>query len=135
MNNDKTKLRRKKINLVLNDEERRIITEKVIKYGYGNKLAAYVRAACIYENIYVQDVKGITEVFTIISKYIEEVRKIQGCIYGLYKNPNISKNEILILRQQNEKININVHKLVKAVGKIVTVDINKVKVDEVPMGE
>lgn len=127
MDKDQTKLRRKKINLMLNDEERRIITEKAIKYGYGNKLAAYVRAACIYENIYVQDIKGINEVLTIISKYIEEVRKIQGCIYGLYKNPNISKNDILILRQQNDKIILSIEKLKNEITSILFTDIEKVK--------
>ena len=48
-----SKLRRQKINVMLNEEERRIITEKAIKYGFGDCLAEYIRAACIYENIYI----------------------------------------------------------------------------------
>lgn len=36
--------RRKKINIMLNDEERKIITEKAIEYGFGPRLAAYVRS-------------------------------------------------------------------------------------------
>lgn len=135
MNKDQTKLRRKKINLMLNDEERRIITEKAIKYGYGNKLAPYVRAACIYENIYVQDIKGVQELFKIIDEYIKEVRKIQSCIYGLYKRPNLSSNDIIRFKEQNEQIDIAIHKLIKVVSKKITVDINKVKVEEEPKGE
>ena len=53
-----SKLRRQKINVMLNEEERRIITEKAIKYGYGDCLAEYIRAACIYENIYIEDIEG-----------------------------------------------------------------------------
>ena len=48
-----SKLRRQKINVMLNEEERKIITEKAIKYGFGDCLAEYIRAACIYENIYI----------------------------------------------------------------------------------
>ena len=49
--------RRKKINIMLNDEERRIITEKAIEYGFGPHLAAYVRNACIYESLYKEDIE------------------------------------------------------------------------------
>ena len=130
MKQDQSKLRRKKINLMLNDEERRIITEKAIKYGYGNKLASYVRAACIYENIYVQDIKGIDKIFEVISSYISEVRKIQGCIYGIYKNSDISKRDLQIFKEQNDKIDLSIEKLKNEVDSKLNADIRKIKANQ-----
>ena len=65
-----SKLRRQKINVMLNEEERKIITEKAIKYGFGDCLAEYIRAACIYENIYIEDVQGKQELCEIVSRFI-----------------------------------------------------------------
>lgn len=69
--------RRKKINIMLNDEERRIITEKAIEYGFGPHLAAYVRSACIYESLYKEDIEGKNEIIKIMSNYISVVNRIQ----------------------------------------------------------
>jgi len=71
-----SKLRREKINVMLNEEERRIITEKAIKYGFGDCLAEYIRAACIYENIYVEELNGKFEVCEKVSEFLTKIREI-----------------------------------------------------------
>jgi len=98
------KLRRQKINLMLNEEERKTITEKAIKYGYGDCLAEYIRAAAIYENIYVEDVEGKKQVCEKVSEFIETLREIlkeQKCIL---KSVVLNKSDIEIISQQNLQI-------------------------------
>lgn len=92
-----SKLRRQKINVMLNEEERRIITEKAIRYGYGDCLAEYIRAACIYENIYVEDIEGKNEICNYISDFIKTLREI------LYEQKSILKN-VLLSPEAIEKI-------------------------------
>ena len=92
MNNQEdrhSKLRRQKINVMLNEEERRIITEKAIKYGYGDCLAEYIRAACIYENIYIEDIEGKNEICNYISNFIQTLREI------LYEQKSLLKNVLI----------------------------------------
>lgn len=98
------KLRRQKINVMLNEEERRIIVEKAIKYGYGDCLAEYIRAACIYENIFVEDVEGKTEVCDMVSKFIETLREILNEQKAILKNVVLSVSEIKVIQSQNNEI-------------------------------
>lgn len=98
------KLRRQKINVMLNEEERRIIIEKAIKYGYGDCLAEYIRAACIYENIYVEDVEGKTEVCDMVSKFIETLREILNEQKAVLRNVALSSAEVKVISNQNKQI-------------------------------
>lgn len=98
------KLRREKINVMLNEEERKIIQEKAIKYGYGDCLADYIRSACIYENIYVEDVKGKYEICDIVSELISNVREILVNQKNIVRNVTVSKTDIAIIKNQNEEI-------------------------------
>lgn len=98
------KLRRQKINVMLNEEERRIIIEKAIKYGYGDCLAEYIRAACIYENIFVEDVEGKTEVCDMVSKFIETLRKILHEQKVILRNVALSSSEVKKVSNQNKQI-------------------------------
>lgn len=98
------KLRRQKIKIMLNEEERRIIVEKAIKYGYGDCLAEYVRAACIYENIFVEDVEGKTEVCDMVSKFIETLREILQEQKAILRNVALSSSEVKKISNQNKQI-------------------------------
>lgn len=97
-------LRRQKINVMLNEEERKIIKEKAIQYGYGDCLAEYIRAASIYENIYVEDVEGKTEICNIVSQYIEIVKEISNNQQVILKNLLLSHSDIELISSQNEQI-------------------------------
>ena len=98
------KLRREKINVMLNEDERKIIQEKAIKYGYGDCLADYIRSACIYENIYVEDVKGKYEICDIVSELISNVREILVNQKNIVRNVTVSKTDVAIIKNQNEEI-------------------------------
>lgn len=98
------KLRRQKINLMLNEEERKTITEKAIKYGYGDCLAEYIRAAAIYENIYVEDVEGKKQVCEKVSEFIETLREILKEQKVILKSVVLNKSDIEIISQQNLQI-------------------------------
>lgn len=99
-----SKLRRQKINVMLNEEERKIIKEKAIKYGYGDCLAEYIRAACIYENIYIEDVEGKTEICDIVSKFIEILKSILKEQQVILKNLILSRSDIEVISSQNDQI-------------------------------
>ncbi len=113
-NSDK-KLRRQKINLMLNEDERKLITEKAISYGYGDCLAEYIRAAAIYENIWVEDVVGKNEVCEAVSKCIEVLRELLNEQKKLLMNPGISSQNIKKIIDQNKKIIEEVDSLQKTV--------------------
>lgn len=136
-----SKLRRQKINVMLNEEERRIITEKAIKYGYGDCLAEYIRAACIYENIYIEDVKGKQELCEIISKFIETLREILNEQKKILNNYILDKIDVETIAEQNTVIIKMISKLSNLVISILSVNtekkiqqrlgmIDKYKVDE-----
>lgn len=114
------KSRREKINIMLNEEERKIITEKAIKYGYGNKLAEYVRDACIYEKLYIEDVKGKTEICKIVNDLILEIRKIQTIENKISKNITITKSDIELIKNNNVKLNDLIDNLIKTVIKVLS---------------
>lgn len=99
-----SKLRRQKINVMLNEEERRIITEKAIKYGFGDCLAEYIRAACIYENIYIEDLEGKKEICKYISDYIQTLREILYEQKSILKNVLLSPNDVTKISNQNIQI-------------------------------
>lgn len=109
------KLRRQKINLMLNDEERRIITEKAIKYGYGDCLAEYIRAASIYENIYIEDVQGKLEVCDAVSKFIEILNKILNEQKVILKSVILSSEDIEKISEQN----LEIHDMIEALSKLI----------------
>ncbi len=137
-----SKLRRQKINVMLNEEERRIITEKAIKYGFGDCLAEYIRAACIYENIYIEDVEGKQEICKIISKFIETLREILKEQKKILNNYMIDKADIEVISNQNIIIIKMINKLSNLLISILSVNtekkiqqrlgmIEKYKVDEI----
>ena len=120
-----SKLRRQKINVMLNEEERRIITEKAIKYGFGDCLAEYIRAACIYENIYIEDVAGKQELCEIISKFIETLREILKEQKKLLNNYMLDKEDIEVISNQNIIIIKMISKLSNLVISILSVNTEK----------
>ncbi|MBQ2873581.1 MAG: hypothetical protein IJE89_06265, partial [Bacilli bacterium] len=120
-----SKLRRQKINVMLNEEERRIITEKAIKYGFGYCLAEYIRAACIYENIYIEDVAGKQELCEIISKFIETLREILKEQKKILNNYMIDKEDIEVISNQNIIIIKMISKLSNLVIYILSVNTEK----------
>ena len=120
-----SKLRRQKINVMLNEEERRIITEKAIKYGFGDCLAEYIRAACIYENIYIEDVEGKQELCEIISKFIETLREILKEQKKILNNYMLDKRDVEVISNQNIIIIKMISKLSNLVISILSVNTEK----------
>lgn len=102
---------------MLNDEERRIITEKAIEYGFGQHLAAYVRSACIYETVYKENIEGRTEILAKISEVISIVNKIKYEPGQLVKNLLISKSNIKMIEENNNIFHNEIKDLIKTVEK------------------
>lgn len=113
--------RRKKINIMLNDEERRIITEKAIEYGFGPHLAAYVRSACIYESLYKEDIEGKNEIIKIMSDYISIVNRIKYEQSQLTKKIMLSEGDIGMIKENNTLLHNEIRKLIKIIENTLTV--------------
>ncbi len=113
--------RRKKINIMLNDEERRIITEKAIEYGFGPHLVAYVRSACIYESLYKEDIEGKNEITKIMSDYISVVNRIQYEQEKLIKKIMLSEGDIQMIKDNNTLLHNEIRKLIKTIQNTLTV--------------
>lgn len=99
-----SKLRREKINVMLNEEERRIITEKAIKYGFGDCLAEYIRAACIYENIYVEELNGKFEVCEKVSEFLTKIREMINEQKSICMKITLSTEDVDKIKLQNKQI-------------------------------
>ncbi len=99
-----SKLRREKINVMLNEEERRIITEKAIKYGFGDCLAEYIRAACIYENIYVEELNGKFEVCEKVSEFLTKIREMINEQKSICMKITLSTEDVDKIKLQNQQI-------------------------------
>ncbi len=113
--------RRKKINIMLNDEERRIITEKAIEYGFGPHLAAYVRNACICESLYKEDIEGKNEIIKIMSDYISVVNRIQYEQGLLTKKILLSEGDIQMIKENNTLLHNEIRKLIKTIENTLTI--------------
>lgn len=113
--------RRKKINIMLNDEERRIITEKAIEYGFGPHLAAYVRSACIYESLYKEDIEGRNEIIKIMSDYISIVNRIQYEQGLLTKKIMLSQGNIQMIKENNTLLHNEIRRLIKTIENTLTI--------------
>lgn len=107
--------RRKKINIMLNDEERIIITEKAIEYGFGTHIAAYVRSACIYETVYKENIEGRTEILAKISEFISTINRIKYEQGQLIKNVMFSKGDIKMIEDNNNILHNEIKDLIKTV--------------------
>lgn len=101
---DDSKLRRQKINVMLNEQERKIITEKAIKYGFGDCLAEYIRAACIYENIYVEELNGKFEVCEKVSEFLTKIREMIWEQKNICMKITLSKEDVDKIKLQNNQI-------------------------------
>ena len=113
--------RRKNINIMLNDEERRIITEKAIEYGYGPHLAAYVRSDCIYESLYKEEIEGKNEITKIMSDYISVVNRIEYEQSQLTKKIMLSEGDIKMIKDNNTLLHNEIRKLIKTIENTLTV--------------
>ena len=113
MKNNTNKKRREKINILVTPEERKIISDKTREYGYGDCLAEYVRDACIYEKLYVEDLSGKQDICKIVSEFIFIVKDILKKQTDMSKNITLSKENIEMLRQDNVKIVNAIEKLSK----------------------
>lgn len=109
--------RGKKINIMLNDEERRIITEKAAEYGFGPHFAAYVRSASIHENLYKENIEGRAEILKKISEFISIINKIQYEQSLLLKKVILTEGDKLMIKDNNNLLHNEIKKLIKTVEK------------------
>lgn len=113
--------RRQKINVLLNNDEKRIVLEKANKYGYGNYLAEYIRDACIHESVYVEAIEDKKEIYRIMDLYIQEIRKCLNVMNSINKNITLTKRDVDLILEQLTIINKSINSLIKTIVEILQV--------------
>lgn len=108
--NPAVRKRRTQIKIFLTDEERTIIEEKMQQYGYKS-LAAYVRDACIHENIIVEDIDGKKEVVEKIANLITEFKKTRNEVSDLAYNPAASSINVKVITNTIKNIDKSLNEL------------------------
>ena len=66
--------KRKRVNVLLSDEEKIILKEKMKKYGYTD-MSVYLRDVGIYEKVYVEDINGKFEITKLMADYLSLAEK------------------------------------------------------------
>lgn len=66
--------KRKRVNVLLSDEEKIILKEKMKKYGYTD-MSVYLRDVGIYEKVYVEDINGKFEITKLMADYLSIAEK------------------------------------------------------------
>lgn len=113
-------MKREKFNVMFTSEEKQMVIDKAIKYGYGSKLAEYIRDACIHEKLYIENVEGKKEILACIDEYIKQVRIYIEKVNDLLKQNFVNKEDILFIRNQQDKILEAINKLIKVVLKVLS---------------
>jgi len=113
-------MKREKFNVMFTSEEKQIVIDKAIKYGYGSKLAEYIRDACIHEKLYIENVEGKKEILACIDEYIKQVRIYIEKVNDLLRKNTVTKEDILFIKNQQEKILEAINKLIKIVLKVLS---------------
>ena len=106
--------KRKRVNVLLSNNERELLKEKMDKYGYAD-LSSYLRDAGIYERLYLEDIDGKKEISELVSNMIGEIRKYLFEQNKILMKSSLTRNDIQLLSEQNDKIlesNMNLVKLI-----------------------
>ena len=114
-----TKERRKSIKVIVSDEERALIEEKMKYYGYST-IASYIRDAAIYEKVTYVDLKNRQEIYDDYTKNTKELKKVAKEFRHFSKYAtqlskddlnNISNTIFAILKKQKAMLNLIEKKL------------------------
>ena len=95
--------KRKRVNVLLSNNERELLKEKMDKYGYAD-LSSYLRDAGIYERLYLEDIDGKKEISELVSNMIGEIRKYLFEQNKILMKSSLTRNDIQLLSEQNDKL-------------------------------
>lgn len=104
--------KRKRVNVLLSNNERELLKEKMAKYGYAD-LSSYLRDAGIYERLYLEDIEGKLEITKLVNILIKEVRTYLNELKKIEMKSSLTKQEIRLLSEQSQKILDSNKELVK----------------------
>lgn len=123
------RIRRNQFKLYLSDEERYIIENKAAQYGY-NTIVAYMRDACMYENIFVEDVNGRNDIIQEFSQINMEFKKVRKECNLLNHNPIATATDIHEIKEQLLEIEKDLKDIRKDVEDKLSVTFDRKKIVE-----
>ena len=110
--------KRKRVNVLLSNNERELLKEKMDKYGYADLSSYFTEMQGIYERLYLEDIDGKKEISELVSNMIGEIRKYLFEQNKILMKSSLTRNDIQLLSEQNDKIlesNMNLVKLINEV--------------------
>lgn len=116
--------KRKRVNVLLNEDERILLKEKMERYGFQN-LSDYLRASGIYENIYVEDLHGKTEVNACVNELIKTVNCYMLEQSKIMMRSDLSNLEKEQLKKQNQEITNLLSDLIRSVNQVLWISVRK----------
>lgn len=117
--------KRKRVNVLLNEYERILLKEKMERYGFQN-LSDYLRAAGIYENIYVEDLHGKTEVNECVNRLVDKIDRFGLEQEKIMMRTNLSNFDKEQLKKQNQEITDLVAELIRLVNNVLWISVREV---------
>lgn len=118
-------LRRKRINIRVNEEERETILQMSMKYHYGDNIAKYARAMCLNPNIYVEEMYGRKEVIAATNKVLHTLKEILHQQKQMMMNITISNYDRTLLINHHQRIEYKMDYLVREVIRNLEFDARK----------
>ena len=113
-------LRRKRINIMLNSEEREMILAKAKSFGRRENLSEYIREISMNPNVFIEDMNGRKEVIEKISELLLEAREIKQFVEKMYMNINLTKEDIILLKNKIDKLSTNFDLLKKYISTVLS---------------
>lgn len=117
--------KRKRVNVLLNEYERILLKEKMERYGFQN-ISDYLRAAGIYENIYVEDLHGKTEVNECVNRLVDKIDRFGLEQEKIMMRTNLSNFDKEQLKKQNQEITDLVAELIRLVNNVLWISVREV---------
>lgn len=117
--------KRKRVNVLLNEDERILLKEKMERYGFQN-LSDYLRASGIYENIYVEDLHGKKEVNECVNRLVEKIDRFGLEQEKIMMRTDLSNLDKELLKKQNQEIADLVAELIDLINHVLWISVRKV---------
>lgn len=124
---ERKRSRRKQMTFYLNDEERKLLEEKMTKYGY-NSLVGYLRDAAIYECVFVENIQGREELTSSMSEMIVSFKQLKVEVNKLVYSTSVSAEDIEKIKTDTEKISEQLIEIKKELETKLEITFDKEKV-------
>lgn len=120
--------KRKRYNILLSPNERKILSKKMDKYGYSD-LSSYLRDAGIYERIYVEEISGKLKITNDIAELINVVKSYQIELKDMLLLKTWTKYDKDLLLKRCDSLDNSLKELENTVEEVLWISTKRVALD------